>query len=45
MYTGIITWFIIGLMIGGCLGVTITCMLVAASNADDKMEEHFNEHN
>jgi hypothetical protein len=40
-YTGIITWFIIGLIIGGCLGVTTTCILVAASIADDKMEDQY----
>jgi hypothetical protein len=34
---------IIGLIIGGSLGVVIIAVLMAASNADDKMEADWNE--
>ena len=30
--------FLVGLFIGLCTGVVITCLMAVASNADDRME-------
>ena len=37
------TGFIIGMIVGAFLGVTVMCLLRAASDADDEMEKYQNE--
>ena len=37
------TGFIIGMIVGAFLGVTVMCLLREASDADDEMEKYQNE--
>ena len=41
--TGFVIGMIAGIFAGAFLGVTVMCLLRAASDADDAMENHQNE--
>ena len=35
--------FIVGMMVGGCFGVFVMCLMVVAGDADRRMEQYLTE--
>jgi uncharacterized membrane-anchored protein YhcB (DUF1043 family) len=43
VYTSFLWVFVVGLIVGGCVGVILMALLITAKQADKQMEDQYNE--